>query len=253
MRAAVLLVVLVSVAHADDASALFKRGVDALRARDYAAATTAFQQSYALSPKEATMCNLALTYDRWPGHVAEAIESYRKCAEDDTSGRFRDHALVRARQLREQLAATPPVEQHAEPGPESPKQPAPPPTVAAPTVAAPPVAAPTPPVAAPTLPPAAIVQSAPPAPRTRPFFHDGAAVTLTALGVLGIAGGVGIAVAGQLDDKSIASTDDLGQKAALYNRAGVLEPAGYAVLAVGGALIVAGVVEWAVHGRHVQP
>ncbi len=251
MRAAVLLVALASVAHADDAPALFKRGVDALRAQDYAAAAAAFRQSYALSPKEATMCYLALTYDRWPGHVAEAIESYRKCAEDDTSGRFRDHALVRARQLREQLAATPPAEQNAEPGPESPKPPAPPPPATTPPVAAPPVAAP--PVAAPTPPPVAIVRSAPPAPRTRPFFHDGAAVALTALGVLGIAGGVGIAVAGQLDDNAIATTDDLGQKAALYNRAGILEPAGYATIAVGGALVVVGVVEWAVHGRHVRP
>jgi hypothetical protein len=239
MRAAALLVVLVGVAWADDAPALFKRGVDALRAQDYAAAATAFQQSYALSPKEATMCNLALTYDRWPGHVAEAIESYRKCAEDDTSGRFRDHALVRARQLREQLAATPPVEKTAPPVEDEPQPRAEPPKQQEP-----------PPVATPAPPPVAAVQAAPPRPHTRSFFRDPGAVSLTALGVAGIAAGIGVAVAGKMDDDAIAGTADLGQKMRLYNSAGVLEPVGYVTLAVGAGLIVAGVIEWAAHGRH---
>jgi hypothetical protein len=246
MRAAALLVVLVSVvAHADDATALFKRGVESLRAQDYAAAATAFQQSYALSPKEATMCNLALTYDRWPGHVADAIESYRKCAEDDTSGRYRDHALERARQLREQLAATAPSPEEPRPAPKVEPKPEPLPSP-------PPVVAPPPPVATPTPAPAVVVQSAPPPPRTRGFFRDPGAIALTALGVAGIAAGVGVAVAGKLDDDAIASTADLGQKAALYKNAGILQTTGYVTLAVGAALVVAGIIEWAAHGRRVQ-
>jgi hypothetical protein len=246
MRAAALLVVLVSVvAQADDAAALFKRGVESLRAQDYAAAATAFQQSYALSPKEATMCNLALTYDRWPGHVADAIESYRKCAEDDTSGRYRDHALERARQLREQLAATAPSPEEPRPAPKVEPKPEPPPSP-------PPVLAPPPPVATPTPQPAVVLQSAPPPPRTRGFFRDPGAIALTALGVAGIAAGVGVAVAGKLDDDAITSTADLGQKAALYKNAGILQTTGYVTLAVGAALVVAGIIEWAAHGRRVQ-
>jgi hypothetical protein len=254
MRAAALLVVLVGVAWADDASTLFRRGVESLRAQDYASAATAFQQSYALSPKEATMCNLALTYDRWPGHVAEAVESYRKCAEDDLSGRFRDHALERARQLREQLAATPPVEKTAPPvedepqpkvEPPKPQPPRSPPPVLTPPELPPPVAASA---------PDGVKESALPSGRTRSFFRDPTAVSLTALGVAGIAAGVGVAVAGKMDDDAIAGTADLGQKTQLYKSAGILEPVGYVTLAVGAALIVAGIVEWAAHGRYmVEP
>lgn len=273
-RAAPIVVALLlgcAVARADEAPALFKRGVEALRAKDFAAAAMAFQQSYAQSPKAATMCNLALTYDRWAGHVAEAIESYRKCAEDDESGRFRDHALERARQLREQQAASPPpppVEAKPAPPDEPEKKPAEPPVVAPPPVASPPVASPPvapppvvvekpiaepPPVAAAPPSVAAVQTTAPRSRRTRSFFSDPGACALTALGVLGVGAGLGLAIAGKLDDDSIRTTADLGQKTTLYNQAGVFEPAGYATLGVGVALVVAGVVEWAVHGRHVQP
>jgi Flp pilus assembly protein TadD len=121
MRAfAVVAALWCAAASADDAPALFKRGVEALRKSDFAAAADAFQQSYALSPKAATMCNLALTYDRWGGHVGEAVDAYAKCAEDDTSGRFVEHALARARELRVQLAAAPPSAKPEAPKPEAP-------------------------------------------------------------------------------------------------------------------------------------
>ena len=247
------------------AMALFKRGVEALRAKDYEAASSAFQQSYALSPKAAAMCNLALTYDRWEGHLADAVESYRKCAEDDDSGRFRDHALERARELRARLAAmpppattppsilTPPASEPSRPEvaatPEPPHAEPPhvePPHAEPPHVEPPHVErTPPPPVASPPFAPAPVERA------TRPFFADRAASVLTALGVVGVGVGVGLAVGGKLDDDSVATTVDLGKKVALYDRAGVLQPAGYATLAVGAALVIAGVVEWAVHGRHV--
>ncbi len=221
------------------ATLAFRRGVEALRALDYAAAATAFQESYAASPKAAAMCNLALTYDRWGGHVADAIESYRKCAEDDSSGRFRDHALERARQLRAEQPAqpqTPPAT--SEPHPDS-----------APLPAEPAVVTPTPPPT--TIAPPPTVVAPAPAPTTRSFFKDSAACALTAIGVAGIGVGVGLLAAGELDDHAIASTADLGKRTSLYSQAGVFEPAGYIALGVGAALVVVGVVEWAAHGRHV--
>jgi hypothetical protein len=242
MRGAALLVLLCAVADAEEPSApqLFKRGVEALRAEDYAGAAAAFAQSYALSPKAATVCNLALTYDRWSGHVAEAIESYRKCAEDDASGRFRDHALERARELRALVAATPKPEPPPPPPPVEETKPPPPPP---------------PPAPAPVVAPPPVVVAAPPPPerRARPFFKDPAACVLAALGVAAVGTGVGLVVAGKLADNQVAGTADLGQKASLYDRAGVLQPAGYVMLGAGVALIVAGVVEWAAHGRHSSP
>ena len=269
-RATTILVALLAcsaVARADEAPVLFKRGVGALRAKDYASAATAFQQSYALSPKAATMCNLALTYDRWDGHVAEAIEAYRKCAEDDESGRFRDHALERARQLREQLAASPPPPVAApKPEPpvehERPSEPpvaTPPPT--APSPAAPPVAgsrdaeprAVTSPVAEPppvAAPPVAAVQTTAPRP-TRPFRRDPAACTMLAFGVVGIATGSILALAANAVDGDIATTVDIGQKAAIYNRGASLYTGGFVALGLGVALVVGSVIEWAAHGRYV--
>lgn len=285
MRAAALALVMLAgtVARGDEpsAAALFKRGVQALRAQDFAAASAAFQQSYTLSPKAATMCNLALTYDRWGAHLAEAVEAYRKCAEDDDAGRFRDHALVRARELRGELAAaTKPQPSTVAPSGESPRPEASPPPSSPPEAVAPPSApsraAPSsspppsstsPPGTPPSSPPPSstpplaaappvVAHAAPPTPsapasEARPFFKDPAATSLIALGVAGIGAGVGLAVAGKLEDDNVARTVDLGNKASLYDRAGVLQPAGYVTLAVGAALLIAGVVEWAVHGRHV--
>ncbi|HEX8951367.1 MAG TPA: hypothetical protein VF945_05955, partial [Polyangia bacterium] len=136
-----------------------------------------------------------------------------------------------------------------------PVQSTPPPVESAPPRverAAPPVESALPPVE--KAPPLVVAQPPPPpAPRTRSFFKDPAACTLTFLGVAGVATGVGLVVAGKLDDNNVAKTADLGQKTTLYDRAGVLLPAGYVALGVGAALVVAGVVEWAAHGRHAAP
>ena len=83
-----------------EARDLFKEGVAALRADDYPAAARAFGRSHALEPRAATLCNLALTYDRWPGHEREAAGAYEQCAAEDDSGRYREHARARAGILR---------------------------------------------------------------------------------------------------------------------------------------------------------
>jgi len=108
-HALVVVVVVMSVAptalHAQaDARALFRRGVAALREGRHADAERAFLASYEADPRTATLCNLAVTYDEWP-KPREAAETYERCAEADTEGRYRDHANERARALREALAA----------------------------------------------------------------------------------------------------------------------------------------------------
>lgn len=78
---------------------LFRRGVDALRAGQLADAAALFRLSHEMSPRPATLCNLGITYERWSGHEADAIEAYRRCAEADDTGRFRERALAKVRAL----------------------------------------------------------------------------------------------------------------------------------------------------------
>lgn len=86
------------------ADALFSRGVRALRADQFDEAISLFRLSYDMEPRASTMCNLALAYER-SERLREALESYRRCAEDDMEGRFRSHAYERARDLERRLDA----------------------------------------------------------------------------------------------------------------------------------------------------
>src|SRR5690606_12968448 len=72
--------------------ALFQAGVEHLREERFEEAADAFRASYQLEPRVATMCNLALSYDRWGEHRSPALHAYRTCARDDESGRFRAFA-----------------------------------------------------------------------------------------------------------------------------------------------------------------
>ncbi len=92
-----------------DARAYFEAGLRALEAEDYPQAAQLFQSSYAQSPRTSTLCNLALTFDRWGDHRAQAIQAYDRCALEDESGRFRAHATDRAAALRAELEASPTI------------------------------------------------------------------------------------------------------------------------------------------------
>jgi hypothetical protein len=81
------------------AEELFRRGIEAFRAEDYAAAVSLLRLSYSMQPRPETQCNLGLAFERWGGHEAEAIEAYRQCAAEDATGRFRARALQKARDL----------------------------------------------------------------------------------------------------------------------------------------------------------
>ena len=85
---------------------LFRRGVEALKAERYSDAASLFRTSYNMEKQAATQCNLALTYERWGGHEAHALEAYRLCAAEDETGRFRDHALEKVAALEASAVAT---------------------------------------------------------------------------------------------------------------------------------------------------
>lgn len=88
----------------DASAARFDEGVELLRQERYEEAAAAFRESYRLAPRVTTMCNLALTYDRWGGHRDRAVRAYRTCARDDDTGRYQAYAQRRVGELERELA-----------------------------------------------------------------------------------------------------------------------------------------------------
>ncbi len=86
-----------------DARERFERGVDALNRGAFELAAEYFEGSFERVPRAATMCNLALTFDRWGGHECDAMNAYSQCADLDRSGRLRDHAVERAEALQSEF------------------------------------------------------------------------------------------------------------------------------------------------------
>ncbi len=79
---------------------------DAVRAFEegrYEEAADAFERLAQLDPRPAVYCNLGTTYERWGGHIRQAINAFERCAATDTENRFREHALERAQALRSEL------------------------------------------------------------------------------------------------------------------------------------------------------
>lgn len=88
----------------DESTAHFERGVAHLRAERYHEAVDAFRASYRVAPRVTTMCNLALSYDRWgPEHRENAARAYRTCATEDESGRFAEFARERVVAIEREL------------------------------------------------------------------------------------------------------------------------------------------------------
>jgi hypothetical protein len=99
---------------------LFRLGVQALNESRYADAASMFRLSNDMERRVETTCNLALTYERWGGHDAQALETYVACASEDATGQFRPHAEERIAALRARLR--PPAPQPA-PAPSVPSMP----------------------------------------------------------------------------------------------------------------------------------
>lgn len=101
----------------DAAQAQFDEGVVHLREERYEEAARAFRRSYREAPRVETMCNLALTYDRWGDHLARALGAYRTCARDDQTGRYQGYAERRVAELERELALAETAEPEPEPEP----------------------------------------------------------------------------------------------------------------------------------------
>lgn len=99
------------------AARIFDVGVVHLREERYEQAAGAFRESYRADPRVETMCNLALTYDRWGGHRDAALRAYRTCARDDVGGRYRGYAERRVGEIERELALEAAADPSSEPDP----------------------------------------------------------------------------------------------------------------------------------------
>nr|QWY04654.1 hypothetical protein [uncultured organism] len=121
---------------------MFDSGVEQLRDGAFEDAAESFRRAYRLDPRVETMCNLALTYDRWGEHADLALRAYRSCARDDVGGRFRAYAEQRTGEIERELAlaatadpdAAAPRDAAAQDDPDDRLPPAPPPREADHTV-----------------------------------------------------------------------------------------------------------------------
>lgn len=86
-------------AQSSSARELFQQGVSALEEERFEAAVESFLQARELEERPATVCNLALAYDRWGEHELDALEAYVRCAELDRTGARQTAALARVREL----------------------------------------------------------------------------------------------------------------------------------------------------------
>jgi hypothetical protein len=86
---------------------LSRLGTQALREGRYADAASMFRLSNDMERRVETTCNLAVTYDRWSGHEAQALETYQACAAEDGTGQYRPHAQERIAALRGRLRPPP--------------------------------------------------------------------------------------------------------------------------------------------------
>lgn len=202
-----------------EAKAAFDRGVAAYTSNDYAAASEALGQSYALEPDVETLFAWAQT-ERKLEHCDKASELYGKLLAYDLPDENKAAIQTKLEECKAILAAQKPVE--------------PPPPVADP--------APVPPIDKPQPPPSS------PA-----WWKDPVGGGLVGVGVVGLGvGGYFLVSARSLDaDKTTAPNygefQRLEDKAASRGTIGVIAAAG------GGALLVAGIVWYATRGGGERP
>jgi len=200
---------LVAPSQTPDVGELVAAGEAAWREARWDDASDAFAKAYAATHEPAYLYARA-QIERMAGRCPQAVPLYRDYLATEPSENARAAVLGHI------------AECEPEPAPQRP----PPPVVA---------------------PPPATTREVAPAPR-RPWYRDPWGGSLVGVGVAGaLAGGilVGLAYRGARDAEE-ASTDAAFGEA--YGRAQTLEHSGAIVLGLGGALIVAGVIRWAVVG-----
>ncbi len=207
-----------------EAKAAFDRGVAAYTANDYAAASEALGESYALEPDVETLFAWAQT-ERKLERCDKASELYGKLLAYDLPDENKAAIRTKLEECKAIMAAQKPVEPH------------------------PPVPAPTP---APTPRPPPLDDPLPIS-TTRAWWKDPVGGALVGVGVVGLGvGGYLLMSASSLDaDKENATSygefQRLEDKATSRGTLGVIAAAG------GGALIVAGIVWYATRGGDERP
>ena len=114
-----------------------------------------------------------------------------------------------------------------------------------------PVATPAPPPATTPVPPAAPPRDAP-SPPPRKWYADPAGVTLSVVGIAALATGAGLYTQAQADARAARESTVLDRFDERATRAERLNRAGIALLSIGGAIVVAAIVRYAVVGARAR-
>ena len=223
MRALFVMLVLLMPARvlaAPTAAELLQKGLRSYAVGEYDDAIAAFKQGYELEPRADFLYALGQA-QRMQGDCRAAAASYRAYLRTAPPERSARPARENLKRCETQLATAPP-------------QTSPPPaTVTTPS-------------------PQVQVQAAPPPREHRRWWRDPAGDALAGIGVAAlIAGGASWGV-GESGARALAGATQYGQLAARLGQADGYErerTAGIVVVAVGGALVVSGVVRWLVVSR----
>lgn len=210
-----LLLLLALPARADDSEAKrhFDRGLISYNLQRYTEALEHFQAAYELKPAPQFLFNIGQC-QRQLGQREAAVKSYRAYLRMLPDAPNREQALRFAAKM---------------------EMPAP--------AAAPSLAAPTPePARAVEVAPPPLVVAAAPAARERPWYRKPAGWTLAGVGIALDVVAVGLAAHGNALDGQVRATNSLSNAVQLQRDRDSYENAGWALLSVGGAGLVAGVV-----------
>lgn len=233
----VLVVCGATVAHADPKTAreLYERGTRAYNLQDFTTALELFKQAYDQKPDPVLLFNIAQC-QRQLGQYEAASKSYRAFLNESPKAPNREDvkAVIKAMDdaAREQRAKEPPLgTQRPYDGPK---------TTTAPDATATSTSTTT------TAGTTTVRESLPPA---RPWYKNGAAMGLTVGGVVLVAVGGGLAGFGEARRSDQSTLPSLPERNRAADDAAVFRPTGYALLGVGAASLVTGVILFSVGSK----
>lgn len=208
-----------------------RRAEAAFEAGDYETAASAAEQAYA-EEKDPVYLWVRAQAERFGGHCEPAIEHYRQFVEAVPQGQAADAARDNIAECEQALAAVP-DEPSSEPDPVDPLGPLEPEGSGS---------SPTEPGVDPSPEPS-------PSDRGRRWYRDPWGGALVGVGVVALAVGGGLYGRARVDAREAEDATHVVTYGERIDRAVTLSRAGIPVMAVGGALVVAGVVRWIVVAR----
>jgi tetratricopeptide (TPR) repeat protein len=203
----------------DDAAARAKAAYDR---GDFETAAAALAEAYEADPQPAYLYARAQA-ERFGGHCDDAIVHYEAFLATKPDGKAAQAARTNLEACRADLAA-------AEPEPEPAPAPAPAPE-------------PTPTSSSPEPTPAPADEA------PRPWHRDPLGGALVGTGALALGVGVGLYAAAKADENTANDAADVDAYGERIERAATLSRVAIPVMAVGGALVIGGVVRWIVVAR----